>query len=41
MKNLIVIFLLLLVNITCQKTDQKNRSEQLFDDSWKFFLGNI
>jgi beta-galactosidase len=41
MKNQITIILILFISIACQRNVENPRNEKLFDDSWKFFRGDI
>ncbi|MBN2862514.1 MAG: DUF4982 domain-containing protein [Bacteroidales bacterium] len=37
----ITVILIFLISVTCQRNTQTNRGEMLFDDAWKFYLGDI
>jgi len=37
----ITFILIFLISVACQRNAQTNRGEMLFDDAWKFYLGDI
>jgi beta-galactosidase len=41
MKHRITALLFLLISIACQRNTQAPQGEVLFDENWKFFLGNV